>query len=134
MNLFHSALNVIGDGIIALDMHQRVALWNQWMAKHSRFAAHDAIGRSFFELFPSLKDGCIHEAIHLALANNLASSFPPLSRNADFLLQKYRDESCANKDTCYKLKIVPFNTGHVPPHCLIHIVDLTHRDYCTDSR
>lgn len=54
-------------GIFATDMRFRVVLWNRWMEIHSRRSAHQVIGQSVFDLYPTLAERGTDECYAAAL-------------------------------------------------------------------
>ncbi|BAE52958.1 bifunctional diguanylate cyclase/phosphodiesterase [Paramagnetospirillum magneticum] len=60
-------------GVILLDDEGRVTLWNAWLVESSGIRARDAMGRTIAELFPSLADGRVAEAVEQTLANGLSA-------------------------------------------------------------
>ncbi|KIL97395.1 diguanylate cyclase/phosphodiesterase (GGDEF & EAL domains) with PAS/PAC sensor(s) [Paramagnetospirillum magnetotacticum MS-1] len=70
-------------GLVLLDGEGRAVLWNAWLAEASGIPAAAAVGRTIAEIFPSLSEGSVAEAIGLALDGGLP---PMLSSSADSML------------------------------------------------
>ena len=62
------ALNLVNSGIIVLDVHHKIVLWNSWMVPRSARAAARVRERSLFEVFPELRGSRVEAAVLAALA------------------------------------------------------------------
>ena len=54
-------------GLMVLDAHQRIVLWNPWLASHSGQSAHRVIGNDLFDVFPELRGQRLEQAVHSAM-------------------------------------------------------------------
>jgi PAS domain S-box-containing protein len=50
------AFDAVDIGIIVVDRRERIVAWNDWIARVSRRAKSDVLGKSLYEVFPSLRD------------------------------------------------------------------------------
>ncbi len=68
----NAVFDEMAEGLVVLDRHARVRLWNRWMEWHSGIDRHEAHGRSLAELFTDLGVP-LQQAIRDALACGLCS-------------------------------------------------------------
>ncbi|MGM0575964.1 MAG: diguanylate cyclase [Myxococcota bacterium] len=61
--LQHSVVDKINVGVLVLDRHMRVAMWNRFMEHHSGRAAEEIVGRDLFECFPELPEKWLRKKI-----------------------------------------------------------------------
>jgi len=64
---FESVFDILDVGIIVLDGHGRIALWNDWMVVASQVSSELAVGKNICDLFPSLSNTRLPAAIDDAL-------------------------------------------------------------------
>jgi PAS domain S-box-containing protein len=53
---FGPAFDAVDIGIIVVDRRECIVGWNEWMARVSRQRRPDALGKSLYDVFPSLRD------------------------------------------------------------------------------
>ncbi len=71
--LVNMAVSQINAGIVILDEHSNIVLWNRFMEIHSGIKSSEAVGNSLFELFPETAGSGIEKKIKsVFLLKNLA--------------------------------------------------------------
>ena len=83
--------DAIAAGLVVIDAHGIVRVWNRWMEEHSAVAAPAAIGRALSDIFePGLERRvlmAIREAVDFGLASLLSHALHP----SPFPLHAYRN-------------------------------------------
>jgi diguanylate cyclase (GGDEF)-like protein len=130
--LFKSILKTVGVGLIVLDSHERVILWNQWMEQHSFYSSDAVLGKTFLDLFPELKNGRAHNAINGALKNNFASLISQNLNKSPFPLFASADMHLSGDRIQQAVQVMPIDMPADLPtewelqrHCLVQITDVS---------
>jgi transcriptional regulator with PAS, ATPase and Fis domain len=53
---FEAVFDALDVGIVVLDSHGSIIVWNDWLAGVSRISKESALGKNLCDLFPSLRD------------------------------------------------------------------------------
>ncbi|WP_194724807.1 diguanylate cyclase [Noviherbaspirillum malthae] len=125
LNLLESVLKAVRTGIIVLDAGQRIVLWNDWMAQHSRMEARHVLGRNFGEVFPEMIDGRTHIAIESALRNNFASLLSQTLNKAPFPLYAKPADTSSDIRIQQAVHVMPLDVTSRGRHCLVQITDVS---------
>ncbi len=67
MAILRSTLGSASHGIFTTDTELRVTNWNSWLEKHSGLSGKEVIGRSLFEVIPTLSERHLHRYFQDAL-------------------------------------------------------------------
>ncbi|MCB1956238.1 MAG: diguanylate cyclase [Rhodocyclaceae bacterium] len=114
--------DAIAAGLVVIDAHGIVRVWNRWMEEHSAVAAPAAIGRALSDIFePGLERRvlmAIREAVDFGLASLLSHALHP----SPFPLHAYRNAGDRLKQS---VTISPIAGEGAARWCLIQINDVT---------
>jgi diguanylate cyclase (GGDEF)-like protein len=123
--VLESALRVMNIGAVVLDDACRVVVWNDWMERHSGYAATAVLGRDFFALFPELKGKRIEGAVRQALRDNFPSVLSQTLHKAPFAL--YANAAARARDELMQqaVAVTPFEVAGAARLCLIQITDVS---------
>ncbi len=123
------ALNLVNSGIIVLDVHHKIVLWNSWMVPRSARAAARVRERSLFEVFPELRGSRVEAAVLAALAPTSAPSadgastiIPQSESRAPFPLREAGSFDGPRIDQA--VTVTPFRDGE-QRYCMIEIRDVS---------
>lgn len=115
-------------GLVVMDEHLCIKVWNRWVERFSAINAEHAIGTELSDLFPEILDTRLYKA----LRNALDSGFPALISNVfnRTPLPLYRPDSEASKLAVreriqQQLRVAPFRLDHGGRYCLLQINDVT---------
>jgi diguanylate cyclase (GGDEF)-like protein len=125
LNLLSSVIKAVKVGVMVLDANERIVLWNYWMAQHSPYKAEAALGKNFAELFPDMRNGRTHAAIHGALANNFASLISQTLNKAPFPLFASATDAKKGVRMQQAVQVMPIEVAGLPRHCLVQINDVS---------
>jgi signal transduction histidine kinase len=83
--------DLLEQGVIVLDDTLSIVSWNRWMADAAQLDAHQAVGRSLFDVFPEIKDTdravALERALHgevVVYSHRFHEYFLPLVTPAGF--------------------------------------------------
>jgi len=125
------ALNLVDSGIIVLDVHHKIVLWNGWMVPRSARAAARVRERSLFEVFPELRGSRVEAAVLAALAPSASSAssadgasttIPQSESRAPFPLREAGSFDGPRIDQA--VTVTPFRDGE-QRYCMIEIRDVS---------
>jgi diguanylate cyclase (GGDEF)-like protein len=116
------ALNLVNSGIIVLDIHHKIVLWNGWMVPRSARAAARVRERSLFEVFPELRGSRVEAAVLAALADGTSTAIPQSESRAPFPLREAGSFDGPRIDQA--VTVTPFRDGE-QRYCLIEIRDVS---------
>lgn len=119
--LLLDAFSALSLGVIVVDVHYRITLWNAWMEMHTGRSANEAIGQDFFVLFPELKHHRVGVAIHQAICHNLPALLSQSLHRSPFPL--FAEPAQPGERISQAVTIVPL--GNAERYCLIQIVDVS---------
>ncbi len=119
--LLFDAFSALSLGVIIVDAHYRIALWNAWLETHTGRAASDTVGEDFFSVFPDLAFHRVGDAIRQAIGHNLSALLSQSLHRSPFPL--YAEPSRPAARLSQAITIVPL--GDSERYCLIQIVDVT---------
>lgn len=125
LNLATAVMGAVRVGLIALDVEERIVLWNDWMAQTSSMAKEDALGRHFCRLFPELKGSRVYVAIKSALENGYPSLLSQSLNKAPFPLYARDGNSGAEQRIQQAIQVMPIAVPGMQRHCVIQITDVT---------
>ena len=119
------ALNLVNSGIIVLDAHHKIVLWNGWMVPRSARAAARVRERSLFEVFPELRGSRVEAAVLAALApsaDGASTTIPQSESRAPFPLREAGSFDGPRIDQA--VTVTPFRDGE-QRYCMIEIRDVS---------
>ncbi|MFL6631428.1 MAG: diguanylate cyclase [Massilia sp.] len=119
------ALNLVNSGIIVLDAHHKIVLWNGWMVPRSARAAARVRERSLFEVFPELRGSRVETAVLAALApsaDGAGTVIPQTESRAPFPLREAGSFDGPRIDQA--VTVTPFRDGE-QRYCMIEIRDVS---------
>jgi len=119
------ALNLVNSGIIVLDAHYKIVLWNGWMVPRSARAAARVRERSLFEVFPELRGSRVEAAVLAALApsaDGASTTIPQAESRAPFPLREAGSFDGPRIDQA--VTVTPFRDGE-QRYCMIEIRDVS---------
>ena len=119
------ALNLVNSGIIVLDAHYKIVLWNGWMVPRSARAAARVRERSLFEVFPELRGSRVEAAVLAALApsaDGASTTIPQAESRAPFPLREAGSFDGPRIEQA--VTVTPFRDGE-QRYCLIEIRDVS---------
>ncbi|SDC27009.1 diguanylate cyclase (GGDEF) domain-containing protein [Massilia sp. PDC64] len=122
------ALNLVNSGVIVLDAHHKIVLWNGWMVPRSARAAARVRERSLFEVFPELRGSRVEAAVLAALAPSAPSAdggsttIPQSESRAPFPLREAGSFDGPRIEQA--VTVTPFRDGD-QRYCMIEIRDVT---------
>ena len=119
--LLFDAFSSLSLGVIIVDAHYRIALWNAWLETHTGRAACDTVGEDFFSVFPDLVYHRVGDAIRQAIGHNLSALLSQSLHRSPFPL--YAEPSRPGASLSQAVTIVPL--CETERYCLIQIVDVT---------
>src|ERR1700722_14661688 len=113
-----SVFDALDVGIIVLDPQSRIVGWNEWIARVSRQPRAVVLGKSLYEVFPTLRDG--------RLPSGIADSFQVgsssiLTHSLNRLLP-LRGEG--GQELLHNIVVRPISSGRAN-RCLLQINDVT---------
>ena len=119
--LLLDAFSALSLGVIIVDAHYRITLWNAWFEAHTGYAASDTTGEDFFSVFPDLEYHRVGDAIRQAISHNLSSLLSQSLHRSPFPL--YAEPTRPGARLSQAVTIVPL--GDEERYCLIQIVDVS---------
>jgi diguanylate cyclase (GGDEF)-like protein len=115
-------LNLVNSGIIVLDVHHKIVLWNGWMVRRSARAAARVRERSLFEVFPELRGSRVETAVLVALGEGASTTIPQTESSSPFPLREAGSFDGPRIDQA--VTVTPFREGE-QRYCLIEIRDVS---------
>lgn len=125
LSLLEGVLKAVRTGIIVLDAEERIVLWNDWMAQHSRLEETLILGKTFGDVLPDMIDGRAHVAIRSALRNNFASLLSQTLNKAPFPLFASAVDAAVGMRMQQAVHVVPLEVPTLERHCLVQITDVS---------
>lgn len=116
------ALNLVNSGIVVLDVHHKIVLWNGWMVPRSARAAARVRERSLFEVFPELRGSRVEAAVLAALSDGASTVIPQTESRAPFPLREAGSFDGPRIDQA--VTVTPFRDGE-QRYCMIEIRDVS---------
>jgi diguanylate cyclase (GGDEF)-like protein len=115
-------LNLVNSGIIVLDAHHNIVLWNGWMVSRSARAAARVRERPLFEVFPELRGSRVEAAVLAALTDGASTAIPQAESRAPFPLREAGSFDGPRIDQA--VTVTPFRDGE-QRYCMIEIRDVS---------
>jgi len=115
-------LNLVNSGIIVLDAHHKIVLWNGWMVPRSARAAARVRERPLFDVFPELRGSRVEAAVLAALTEGASTTIPPTESRAPFPLREAGSFDGPRIDQA--VTVTPFRDGE-QRYCMIEIRDVS---------
>ena len=115
-------LNLVNSGIIVLDAHHKIVLWNGWMVPRSARASARVRERPLFEVFPELRGSRVEAAILAALTEGASTTIPQTESRAPFPLREAGSFDGPRIDQA--VTVTPFRDGE-QRYCMIEIRDVS---------
>jgi diguanylate cyclase (GGDEF)-like protein len=116
------ALNLVNSGIIVLDVHHKIVLWNGWMVPRSARAAARVRERPLFEVFPELRGSRVEAAVLAALTDGASTVIPQTESRAPFPLREAGSFDGPRIEQA--VTVTPFRDGE-QRYCMIEIRDVS---------
>lgn len=113
-----SILDFIDAGVIVVEEHLSIAIWNEWIAKASGLPTSSVLGRNLFEVFDGLGTTRLQQAIADAFQFG-SSSILTNSLNTVFPL---RNE--VGQELIHNVVVRPLAAEQIT-HCMLQITDVT---------
>ena len=105
-------------GIVVLDSHSSIIVWNDWLAGVSRISKESALGKTLCDLFPSLRDTRLPAAIEDALQVGSSSI---LTHSLNRILPIRGEDE---QQLLHNIVVRPLAISEAPC-CLLQITDVT---------
>lgn len=125
LSLLEGVLKAVRTGIIVLDARERIVVWNDWMAQHSRLKETLILGKTFGEVLPDMIDGRTHVAIRSALQNNFASLLSQTLNKAPFPLFANAADAACGMRMQQAVHVMPLEVPTLGRHCMVQITDVS---------
>lgn len=125
LSLLEGVLKAVRTGIIVLDAGERIVVWNDWMAQHSRLKETLILGKTFGEVLPDMIDGRTHVAIRSALQNNFASLLSQTLNKAPFPLFANAADAAGGMRMQQAVHVMPLEVPTLGRHCMVQITDVS---------
>ncbi|WP_322403507.1 GGDEF domain-containing protein [Massilia luteola] len=116
------ALNLVNSGIIVLDVHHKIVLWNGWMVPRSARAAARVRERPLVEVFPELRGSRVEAAVLAALTDGASTVIPQTESRAPFPLREAGSFDGPRIEQA--VTVTPFRDGE-QRYCMIEIRDVS---------
>jgi diguanylate cyclase (GGDEF)-like protein len=116
------ALNLVNSGIIVLDVHHKIVLWNGWLVPRSARAAARVRERPLFEVFPELRGSRVEAAVLAALTVGASTVIPQTESRAPFPLREAGSFDGPRIEQA--VTVTPFRDGE-QRYCMIEIRDVS---------
>jgi len=116
--LFGPVFDTVDIGIVVLDSQGRIVGWNEWMARVSRRAARNVLGKALLEVFPEVRQTRLPDVIDDSFRAG-SSSILTHTLNALLPLQGESGESLL-----HNIVVRPVSSVHAT-YCLLQITDVT---------
>jgi diguanylate cyclase (GGDEF)-like protein len=116
------ALNLVNSGIIVLDVHHKIVLWNGWMVPRSARAAARVRERPLFEVFPELRGSRVEAAVLAALTDGASTVIPQTESRSPFPLREAGSFDGPRIEQA--VTMTPFRDGE-QRYCMIEIRDVS---------
>jgi diguanylate cyclase (GGDEF)-like protein/PAS domain S-box-containing protein len=111
---------VLDQGILLLDQHGRILLWNQWLASKSGLPAEQMLGQPWLELFPMLVDSRLDQAVQQALQRRMPSLITPYLNKTAFPLGH------PERPLLQSIRVLPlFDEQDQQLYCVVQITDVS---------
>ncbi len=121
----HALLDEVGMGLVLLDRHARVRLWNRWMERHSGLQDTQVHGHTLAERFADLGEP-LQQAIRDALASGLSSLLSARLHRCSLPLFDTSQDEAGGQPLPHSIEVTPVNTDG-EPGCLLRISDARQR-------
>ncbi len=115
---FGPAFDAVDIGIIVLDRRECIVGWNDWIGRVSRQAKPAVLGRSLYEVFPSLRD----TRLPAVIADSFQAGSSSILTHSLNTLLPLRDEG--GQQLLHNVIVRPMNSGR-SDFCLLQIDDVT---------
>lgn len=117
-------LDLMEVGVILCDKHGRIALWNQWLARHSGTDAEGALGRQLTELFPEMVGKRLQQVIAQAIQYRLSALLTPSLHRPLLTLYARPEDRLRDRRMQLLMHVIPAEVDK-QPGCLIQISDVS---------
>jgi diguanylate cyclase (GGDEF)-like protein/PAS domain S-box-containing protein len=128
IDLLQQTVNRSDLGLIVLDEHLSIVLWNEWMAAYTGLPSEQACSSGILEACPELLNSRVHEAIINTLLTNQPAVISNVLNRTPFKLYPPASIKQGNKDiSCIQqaVKIVPLTGTDSKRLCMIQISDVS---------
>ncbi|WP_432380606.1 diguanylate cyclase [Duganella sp. P38] len=109
-------------GLIVIDAHHHIVMWNQWMASRSGRSSQRVLGQDLFDLYGELRGQRLEQAVLSAMQSNLPQQLSPALNPSPFPL--YPAGSWGGERVEQQVSVTPFNEGK-ERYCLIEVSDIS---------
>ncbi len=128
IDLLQQTINRSDLGLIVVDEHLSIVLWNEWMDTYTGLSSEQACSNSILKVCPELLNGRVHEAIANTLLTNQPAVISNVLNRTPFKLYPPASIKTGNKETaCIQqaVKIVPLIGTDSKRLCMIQISDVS---------
>ncbi len=119
--LLTMVLDSLVGGVIVIDDHKRVIIWNDWMKMSSGIEVTQAKCRGLFELFPQLAGSRIEQSVDDCLVRGNASLLSHALMRESFPLVGIKNQEPIQQ-VIYIKPVMPTGKRR---HCIVQIADVT---------
>lgn len=109
-------------GVILIDEHEKIKLWNQWLEKTSYIQSSDAIDATITQIYPSLENGRLHNSVKAALQSDRSSIISHAFAQQHLPLYRPERNEQRLEQTIY---VTPIKLPDESKYCLIQICDIS---------
>lgn len=123
--LLYSAFDTLELGIVLLNAHAEIVLWNRWMVRASQLSSDQVAGLALSTACPELQHTRLLGALALALRHNQSSILSQSLNRAPFNLYRPNQQGQAPSRMQQTIHITPLPQYNGEMYCLIQIQDVT---------
>jgi PAS domain S-box-containing protein len=116
--VYGPAFDAVDIGIIVLDEHRRIVGWNDWIARVSRQPKQSVIGRSLYDVFPTMRNTRLSSVVEDSFE---AGSSSVLTHSLNKLLPLHGE---GGEDLLHNIVVRPVSSPG-SSYCLLQINDVT---------
>lgn len=113
----------VGFGLVLVDAHARVVLWNQWLTRHTGIRAQDAVGQALVDVFGAGLSPSFAAALKNALHHKLPVVMSNVLHRSPLPLYAKIPASSGADRMPHAITMTPLLVGASGPCCLVQIAD-----------
>lgn len=129
--------NALELGIVGLDAHSRVRMWNRWMAERSGRQRDEVLGLALKDVFPEAASSRLEQAIDLAIHQRLPALLSPALSRVRLALYHRPQDRATDRRMVHLIHVMPYEDEEDRQGCLLQITDVTmsaHREQVLRSK
>lgn len=129
--------NALELGIVGLDAHGRVRMWNRWMAERSGRQRDEVLGLALKDVFPEAASSRLEQAIDLAIHQRLPALLSPALSRVRLALYHRPQDRATDRRMVHLIHVMPYEDEEDRQGCLLQITDVTmsaHREQVLRSK